>query len=300
MGIQRIESVIYTVDDLDTNVRFFTDFGLDLVSRDARGAVFRTRINQTLQLYVEATPGLPPPVETGPTLREIVWGVDTPAELERLATRAGADRETPDGVLHTVDRTGFGVGLALAGEPGPAHEAPRPANKSGYVNRVNEALTSVGRVRPIRMCHVALNIPKAGREEAVAFYTDRLEFIPTDVVTPMGVFMRVEGDADQHNFLLCHRPDSAGVNHVSYEVNGFDDVIEGGNHMIERGWREARKLGRHTVGSNVFRFVHAPCGGRVELAADMDRIDESYGTRVHETAPPHHIWTLRTNRESAS
>ncbi|GGN08119.1 catechol 2,3-dioxygenase-like lactoylglutathione lyase family enzyme [Actinoplanes campanulatus] len=297
MGIQRIESVTYTVDDLDTNVRFFTDFGLTPVSRDETRAVFRTRIKQTLILDTTERPDLPPPVEDGPTLREIVWGVDTPAELDRLAKRAGADRETPDGIRHTVDRTGFGVGLTLAHSYEGEHEAPRAANKSGYVNRVNEALGPVGRVRPIRMCHVALNIPKEGREEAVAFYTGPLEFIPTDVVKPMGVFMRVEGDADQHNFLLCHRPDKAGVNHVSYEVNGFDDVIEGGNHMIERGWQEARKLGRHTVGSNVFRFVHAPCGGRVELAADMDRIDDSYGTRVHETTPPHHIWTLRTNRD---
>ncbi|BBH71114.1 glyoxalase [Actinoplanes sp. OR16] len=300
MGVQRIESVVYTVDDIDLNVRFFTDFGLTLVARDESSAVFRTRINQTLSLYEGSPRSLPPPTESGPTLREIVWGVDTPAELERLAKQAGADRQTPDGVLHTVDRTGFGVGLTLAGDPGPAPEPPRPANTSGHVTRVNQALRSVGRVRPIRMCHVALNIPKKGREEAVAFYTGLLEFIPTDVVQPMGVFMRVQGDADQHNFLLCHRPDKAGVNHVSYEVNGFDEVIEGGNHMIAQGWQEARRLGRHTVGSNVFRFVHAPCGGRVELAADMDRIDDSYGTRVHETTPPHHIWTLRTNRENAS
>ena len=91
----------------------------------------------------------------------------------------------------------------------------------------------------------------------------------------MGVFMQIEGDDDQHNFLLCHRPDRAGTNHTSYEVSGFDDVIEGGNHMIEKGWREARRLGRHTVGSNVFRFVHCPAGGRVEYAADMDRVDDT-------------------------
>jgi catechol 2,3-dioxygenase-like lactoylglutathione lyase family enzyme len=297
VGIQRIESVTYTVTDLDTNVRFFTDFGLSLASVDDTRAVFRTRIEQTLILDATERPDLPPPVESGPTLREIVWGVDTPAELDRLAEKAGA---TGDGVRRTVDRTGFGVGLALVGTTEPEHDPPRYSNKSGYVTRVNRALESVGQVRPIRMCHVALNIPKEGREEAVAFYTGLLEFIPTDVVKPMGTFMRVEGDADQHNFLLCHRPDKAGVNHVSYEVNGFDDVIEGGNHMIEKGWQEARKLGRHTVGSNVFRFVHAPCGGRVELAADMDRIDGSYGTRVHETTPPHHIWTLRSNRETTS
>ena len=302
MGVQRIESVVYSVDDLDTCVRFFDDFGLTEVRKEPTRAVFATRVKQTLHLDSSGTLTAPPPVEPGPTIREVVWGVDTPAELAILAGRLAADREVvldDDGVYHAVDETGFGVGLTLAAAGDFEPPDPRPSNTTGRVTRWNTALRTVGRVRPLRMCHVALNIPKAGRDEAVAFYVDRLGFIPTDVVKPMGVFMRVPGDADQHNFLLCHRPDRAGVNHVSYEVPGFDDVIEGGNHMISQGWQEARRLGRHTVGSNVFRFVHAPCGGRVEIAADMDRVDDSYGTRVHETAPPHHIWTLRTSRDAA-
>lgn len=300
MGIQRIESVLYSVDDLDTNVRFFDDLGLTLAGRDDTAAVFTTLAGQTLHLRTTQDPALPPALEKVPTVREVVWGVDTQAELDTLVARVAADRpvrRTDDGVHHSVDETGFGVGLTLAA-PADVEHTPRAGNTMGRVTRWNTGLTSVGRVRPLRMCHVALNIPKDGRDEAVAFYVARLGFIPTDVVKPMGTFMRCEGDADQHNFLLCHRPDRAGVNHVSFEVPGFDDVIEGGNHMVSQGWQEARRLGRHTVGSNVFRFVHAPCGGRVELAADMDRVDASYGTRVHETAPPHHIWTLRTNRDA--
>jgi hypothetical protein len=30
----------------------------------------------------------------------------------------------------------------------------------------------------------------------------------------------------------------------------------------------------------------------------MDRVDDTYETRVHETTPPHHIWALRTNRDA--
>uniref|UniRef100_A0AAU3HTE5 VOC family protein n=1 Tax=Streptomyces sp. NBC_01393 TaxID=2903851 RepID=A0AAU3HTE5_9ACTN len=299
MGIQRIESVTYSIDDLGECVRFFDDFGLFLLERTDEHAVFETRTGQTLHLDTAPGAPLPPPVEDGPTLREVVWGVDTPQELERLA--AAADRGRPvrqdaAGVFHTVDETGFGTGLALA-RPRPADVTPRPTNTLGSVARWNTALEPITRVHPLRMCHVALNIPKEGREEAVAFYVDRLGFRPTDVVEPMGVFMRAPGDDDQHTMLLCHRPDKAGVNHIAYEVPGFDDVVEGGNHMIDRGWREARRLGRHTVGSNVFRFVHAPCGGRVEYAADMDRVDDSYETRVHTATPPHHIWALRTNRD---
>jgi len=303
MGIQRIESVIYSVDDLATCVRFFTDLGLTLIEQEDERAVFETLIGQTVQLRAGgATEGLPASVEaSNNTIREVVWGADSEAELAGFVAALGADREvTRDagGVWHTGDETGFGVGLTVAGPAKIDSVERRVANVTGHVNRWNQALSSVGAVRPLRMCHVALNIPKAGRDEAVAFYVDRLGFIPTDIVKPMGVFMRVPGDADQHNFLLCHRPDRAGVNHVSFEVPGFDDVIEGGNAMIEKGWQEARRLGRHTVGSNVFRFVHSPSGGRVELAADMDRVDDTYGPNVHETAPPHHIWTLRTSRDA--
>jgi len=302
MGIERIESVIYSVDDLDTCVRFFTDLGLRPAGRAEEHAIFATPIGQTLHLYAgDAAAALPPSVEeSNNTIREVVWGADSEEDVEAFVAALGADREVTrdgDGVWHAVDETGFGVGVTLA-RPRIETVEPRRANVTGDVHRWNQPLSSVGAVRPLRMCHVALNIPKAGREQAVAFYVDRLGFIPTDIVRPMGVFMRVPGDADQHNFLLCHRPDRASVNHVSFEVPGFDDVIEGGNHMIEKGWQEARRLGRHTVGSNVFRFLHAPSGGRVELAADMDRVDDTYGPNVHETAPPHHIWTLRTSRDA--
>ncbi|MEU1049842.1 VOC family protein [Streptomyces sp. NPDC005897] len=299
MGIQRIESVTYGIDDLDACARFFDDFGLYLVERTGEHAVFETLTGQTLHLDTAPGPLLPPPVEDGPTLREVVWGVDTQEELDRLVAAVGRDRPvrpSADGVHHTVDRSGFGVGLTLA-RPKKAAVEPRRTNTLGSVNRWNEALEPITRVRPLRMCHVALNIAKEGKDEAVAFYTGLLGFRPTDVVEPMGVFMQAPGDDDQHTMLLCHRPDRAGVNHIAYEVPGFDDVVEGGNHMIERGWREARRLGRHTIGSNVFRFLHAPCGGRAEYAADMDRVDETYETRVHETTPPHHIWALRTNRD---
>ncbi|GLZ06124.1 glyoxalase/bleomycin resistance protein/dioxygenase superfamily protein [Actinomadura sp. NBRC 104412] len=298
MGIQRIESVVYSVEDLAECVRFFSDLGLALVTRTDDQAVFETIVKQTVRLHASPIAGAPPALEPGPTIREVVWGVDTPEALSDLVDALAKDREVvgdEGGVYHTIDETGFGLGLTLAGPSVAEVVTPREANVLGHVRRWNAPVTSAGRVRPLRMCHLALNIPKAGRDEAVALYTDRLGFVPTDIVRPMGVFMRCEGDADHHNFLLCHRPDRAGVNHVAFEVPGFDEVIEGGNHMVGQGWREARRLGRHTIGSNVFRFVHAPCGGRVELAADMDRVDGTYGTRVHETAPPHHIWTLRTS-----
>lgn len=295
MTVLRIERAVYGVDDVPESARFFGDFGLTLVTP----STLATRTGQLVELRPMDDPALPAPVEPGPALREIVWGVREQRDLDRLHEDLSRDREVRvdgHGVLHTVDETGFGLGIAVAAPVVPEQHVP-PANSLGAVRRWNAPLDPPGRVRPLRICHVAWNIPKEGREEAVEFYVRRLGFRITDQVLPMGTFLQAPGDDDQHTMLLCHRPDRAGTNHTAYEVASFDDVVVGANHMISAGWREARKLGRHTVGSNVFRFLHAPCGGRVEYAADMDRVDDSYETRVHETTPPHHLWTLQSNRD---
>ena len=304
MAILRIERVVYGVTDIEECSRFFIDFGLTPVPAaggglaDGPATVFRTQAGQEIEIRPDDDPALPAPLEPGSTVREVVWGVDTQAALDALAADLARDREVrrdPDGSLHTRDETGYGLGFRLAAVTEPA-SAGGADNTHGQTTRWNQPIDPVGDVRPMRLCHIALNIPTEGRETAVGFYTGRLGFRATDVVEPMGVFMRAEGDFDQHTMLLCHRPDKAGINHTAYQVDSFDEVIVGANRMIERGWFEARRLGRHTIGSNVFRFIHAPCGGRVEFAADMDRVDDSYETRTHETAPPHHLWTVRTNR----
>jgi catechol 2,3-dioxygenase-like lactoylglutathione lyase family enzyme len=295
VAIQRVERVVYGVTDLDACARFFDDFGLERRDTGGAGLTFATLVNQQVELRSADDAELPPPIEDGPTLREVVWGVESTEALERLAEELSTDREVSrglDGAVHTRDETGFGIGFMVT-DPVDVEVVPPAVNSHHSVGRLNRPLDPPGRVRPLRICHVALNIPKEGRDDAVDFYADRLGFRITDRVLPMGTFMQCEGDADQHNLMLCHRPDRASVNHTAYEVPTFEDVIIAGNYMVEHGWEEARRLGRHTVGSNVFRFVHAPCGGRVEYAADMDRVDECYGTRVHETSPPHHLWTLR-------
>jgi catechol 2,3-dioxygenase-like lactoylglutathione lyase family enzyme len=297
--VLRVERAVYGVSDVEECARFFTDLGLRRLDASGPGVSLEVLSGQVVELRAVADPDLPPPVETGSTLREVVWGVDSDSALHAIVDRLGRDRSVDfDGVTaHTLDETGFGVGVTRARETA-LPDATGGYNRVGHITRWNTPRTMPNPVRPLRLCHVALNIPKDGREAAVEFYVRRLGFRITDRVWDMGVFMRADGDFDQHTFLLSHRPDRAGVNHTAYEVDGFDDVIIGANTMIERGWREARRLGRHTIGSNVFRFLHAPCGGRVELAADMDRVDDSYGPNDHEQTPPHHMWVISSKRDS--
>jgi catechol 2,3-dioxygenase-like lactoylglutathione lyase family enzyme len=290
MTIMRVERVVYGVSDLGECTRFFEDFGLEPME----GTRFATQTGQVVELRAADDPSLPPAMEDGPTIREVVWGVDSAAALAELAVVLGSEPE--DGEVHTVDETGFGVGLTVS-EPKAWHGEFPGLNRAGAEGRWNQPVQHPGRVRPIRLCHVALNIPKADKDQAVAFYTERLGFVPTDRVRDVGVFMRAPGDTDHHTLLLGHRADRAGVNHTAYEVATVDEVIVGANDMIDRGWHEARRLGRHTIGSNFFRFIHAPCGGRVEFASDMDRVDDSYGPRDHEQTPPHTIFALKSSRE---
>jgi hypothetical protein len=297
MGICRIEELHYGVEDVEECTRFFSDFGLEQGEPVHAGAMFTTPVGQQLHLRPLGDPGLPPALEEGSTIREMIWGVDSAEALREIGEAVAADRDVEqdaDGTLHSHDHTGFGVGLRLASSTG-AELWHRDVNATGAEQRWNEPLDRLGCAHPYRICHVALFIPLDRWEDAVGFYTDRLRFRVTDQLLDMGTFMQAEDDDDQHTLLLAHRADRSAINHVAYEVSNFDEVVEGGNHMVGSGWSESRRFGRHTIGSNVFRFFMAPCGGRVELAADMDRVDDSYGPNIYEQRPPHHMWMLTTN-----
>jgi hypothetical protein len=297
MGVYRIEELHYGVEDVEECTRFFSDFGLERSETEDAGTVFITPVGQRLHLHPADDPTLPRALEQGSTIREVVWGVQSAQEQRELGEALGVDRdvsEDADGTLHTHDHTGFGIGLRVAQHTG-SELWHRDVNSTGSEDRWNEPLKRLGRAHPYRFCHVALFIPTAGWEQAVSFYVERLRFRVTDQLLDMGTFMQAENDQDQHTLLLAHRQDRTAINHVAYEVSNFDEVVEGGNHMVARGWKESRRFGRHTIGSNVFRFFLAPCGGRVELAADMDRVDDSYGPNVYEQRPPHHMWMLTTN-----
>jgi hypothetical protein len=295
MTIMRIEALVFGVADMAACARFYTDAGL---TPQADGTVLRTAENQAIVLRPLDDPALPPALEAGPTLRELRWGVDSQAGLDRLADDLARDRPVTvdaDGVVHARDETGLGLGLQLS-RPVAAPATPlRGCNGRHQVARWNEPVPPPGPPHPLRLAHLAYNIPKAGHEEAVDFYIRRLGFKATDHILDTGTFMQCPGDVEHHNFFLCHRPDAAGFNHVAVEMQDLDTLIAAGNLLVERGWRESRVLGRHLLGSNLYRFFHSPAGGRLEFIHDMDKMDEGFTTRVWEKNPGHHLWSLKSS-----
>lgn len=295
MPIARVEEVVYGVEDLALCERFFSDVGLEHVSSSSSEVLFRTPANQLVRLRMADDASLPPAAAPGPNIREVIWGVTEGNTLDSIAAELSKDRPVrrgQDGALHTHDESGFAIGFRVA-QPAPVQVEPRGHNLVDRIGRRNVGVIPYGRARPLRIIHVALDIRIEGHEKANDFYTGRLKFRPIDIVKPMGTFMQCEGDIEHHNFLLCHRPDRVSINHIALEVRDPDEVIEGGNFMTEHGWKESRRLGRHNLGSNIFRMFHAPCGGRIEYAADMDRMDKTFRTRVWEKTPQHHLWMLK-------
>ena len=293
MAIVRVEEISYGVSDLVQCTKFAEDFGLERVSAAAAESVFRTATNQLIRFRGLDDPSLPSAVADGPCIRQIIWGVSAESDLDGIASELGVDRGS-EGSIYAADLTGFSIGFRLA-RAKAVEVRRRPINSFGVTERLNDRHDRYERARPLRIIHVALDIPKLGAAEATRFYSERLHFKAVEDIAPTGTFLQCEGEVDHHQLFLCHRTNRAGINHVAFEVRDFDEIAEGGNYLSQQGWSEARRLGRHTVGSNVFRFFEAPMGGRVEYAADMDKVEKSMPTRFWPESPPHHLWVLKGN-----
>jgi catechol 2,3-dioxygenase-like lactoylglutathione lyase family enzyme len=298
MAIQRIESITFGVEDLSRCNQYFDDFGLERLDHGANGATFRTLTNQLVHLRAATDAGLPPAQEGGSTLRLTVWGVDNEAGLETVGAELSRDREVrPDvsGVLHTSDDSGLPIGFAVA-RPKAVRIEPHPVNVGDVAGRINEPFPRIDRVQPLRLVHVVFHIRKDNRERAAAFYQGRLGFRLSDRSVDAGDFMRCEGSRDHHNLLLLHRADRVEYNHIAFEVPGFDEIMIGGLHMQNRGWKSLRNPGRHFLGSNFHWFFENPCGGRTEFIADMDQLDEHWKPRIWEKHPGESIWLFSSGQ----
>ena len=76
MTILRIEEMTYGVEDIIKCSEFLEIWGLQKVSIQNNMALFKTYENQLIRLRFMDDPLLPPSYEDGPTLREVIWGVD--------------------------------------------------------------------------------------------------------------------------------------------------------------------------------------------------------------------------------
>ena len=294
MTIQRVESVIYGVEDMNGCTRFLNDWGLEQLEYSDKGASFSTPVNQIVFLRRNDDTSLPPTEEEGSTARLIIWGVDTKEALEDVASELSKDRDVSwdqEGRLLSYDDSGFPLGFQVS-SPIKVKTETTKLNFHDDINRLNQHSWPKEKIQPIRIGHVVFSIRADRNMETANFYLKRLNFRITDRSHDGGTFMRCEGSNFHHNIFLFHRGDNKRFNHIAFEVENFDHLMAAGTKVVSNGWHTESGPGRHSLGSNWFWYFHCPCGGSIEYFADMDRMDDDWEPRYWDEGPPFARWML--------
>src|SRR5450830_1358026 len=139
MDVLGIDEITYGADDLPKCKQFFLDWGMTLVQETEDALVFASQNGCRVIVRSSADASLPPAIEAGSTLREVVWGVSAADVLEKFAGRI---KELP-GYVNTGARVGCTDpnGLAVRFQVSLKHEVEvecAQMNTWNEKNRINQ------------------------------------------------------------------------------------------------------------------------------------------------------------------
>lgn len=285
MSVLGIDEITYGADDLPTCRRFFLDWGLALVAEEADQLVFETLNGCRVIVAASTRAGLPPAMEGGPTLREVVWGVQSEADLAQYAE---AIRWQPGftvgaGRIGCTDPNGLSVRLQVTRKRAIDVQSA-DYNTWNRKDRVNRASPAYERATPIEVGHVVFFVKDVAACER--FYVQHFGFAASDRYPGRGAFLRCAPDGGHHDIFLLQRPagDSA-LNHVAFTVRDIHEVFGGGMHISRCGWETQLGPGRHPISSAYFWYFRNPAGALVEYYADEDQLTADWEPREFEPGP---------------
>lgn len=289
MNVQGIDQITYGVDDLATCRRFFGDWGLTLVSEEPKELVFETLNGCRVVVADQGATDLPPAIEEGPTLREVVWAVPDDEALAALARRMASQPGFVDGEVGGSRRVGCTDpnGLAVRAQVTRKRAVQVECAAMNTWNakpRINERAPIYDRAIPIEVGHVVFFVADVGACET--FYRDVLGFVASDHYPGRGAFMRTAEDGGHHDIFLLQLPSGKrGLNHVAFTVRDIHEVFGGGMHIDRCGWSTQLGPGRHPISSAYFWYFRNPAGGLIEYYADEDQLTGEWQPRDFEPGP---------------
>ena len=292
MAINGIETLLYGVEDLAKCTKYFEDFGLPVQRRSTTESVFELEEGSKVILRSIGDPSIPTSKIEGIGVREVTWGVDTQANLDRLASDLKCDRPVHrdlDGTAHFLADDGIAYALRVFRKNNVV-AAPDPINAPGKVNRLNQHRKWRTRARPKTIQHVVFS--SIDPQQSFEFMRDRLGFRLTDISRGLGYFARCDGANDHHNIFWINAnwpaPGLDGkvrFNHANFGVEDIDEIMIGANFMERAGWAKSNNgLGRHRIASALFFYLPCPAGGEAEYGADSDVLDDSWVPRIWDPA----------------
>lgn len=285
MALNGIDAVVFGVADMAEAKRFLDDWGVSQVSATPDKLVYRTRDGAEAIVRPKNAADLPPAIEPGNTVREVIWGAANEQELEKtLRTLKTVDnfRTGTDGLPRVTDPNGLSLAFRVS-QRTPITVKPTQPNAPGSHQRVNRRSPIHTQAHPINIGHVVLFA--ADFAAMRAFYTEKLGFVISDEYPGHGVFTRCQQVGDHHNLFMLNRPGKAGVNHVAFTVTDIHEVIGGGIAMSKKGWKTEIGPGRHPISSAYFWYFENPLAAPLEYYADEDYCTEEWKPATFERKP---------------
>ena len=285
MAFSGIDAVVFGVADMAEAKRFLDDWGTSAVAAEPDRLVYETRDGGQIIVRPKDAPDLPPAIEPGNTVREVIWGAANEAELERALARLQASgdlSEGADGLPRARDPNGLSLAFRVSHRR-KVVVTPTPANAPGTAQRVDRRSPVFDHAEPIKIGHVVLFASDFPAMRA--FYTERMGFTVSDEYPGHGAFMRCQTRGEHHTLFILNRPNKPGVNHVAFTVSDIHEVIGGGLAMSRKGWKTEIGPGRHPISSAYFWYFENPLGAPVEYYADDDFCTEAWQPGTFERKP---------------
>jgi catechol 2,3-dioxygenase-like lactoylglutathione lyase family enzyme len=289
MSILGIDEITYGAEDLATCRQFFLDWGLALKAERDDELVFECLNGCRVIVAAAGKPGLPPAIEPGSTLREVVWGVESEANLTRYAASIADQPGFVDAEVNGERRVGCtdpnGLAMRLqVTRKRPVEVECAAMNTWNVKPRMNQPAPIYLHATPIEVGHVVFFVADANAVSA--FYVQRLGFVLSDSYPNHGIFMRCAPEGGHHDMFLLQRPTKdRGVNHVAFTVRDIHEVFGGGLHFARQGWTTQLGPGRHPISSAYFWYFKNPAGGLIEYYADEDQLTADWQPREFQPGP---------------
>jgi hypothetical protein len=123
-------------------------------------------------------------------------------------------------------------------------------------------------------------------EATTRWYRETLGFIASDDLyagdpkNVIGSFYRLDRGADyvDHHVFFCMTGPTNGLNHISFEVQDFDDLMTGHEYLAARDYTHVWGIGRHLLGSQIFDYWKDPWGRVHEHWTDSDVLNADSGS----------------------
>ncbi len=153
--------------------------------------------------------------------------------------------------------------------------------RAGELKRLSRGPSQVKRI-----AHAVIMTQQAA--EKIKWYREMFGFVLSDevyagskdnVIFSFNRCDRGEAYVDHHTFLCIEGP-KVGLNHVSFEVQNFDDVMLGHEHLKGANkYRHVWGIGRHVLGSQIFDYWQDPWNRVHEHWTDTDMLNIHYKSK---------------------